>query len=134
MKPPSNARNVAGQRFGRLVALRPTRKRQRRSVVWRCRCDCGREVDVPLNNLVQGMTQSCGCLRKDTPRDGRVKDETGKQYGRLTVVARAPDDRHQGARWLCRCRCGREVVVSGVMLRQNRAHSCGCWRPRRRSQ
>lgn len=33
--------NLSGQRFGRLVAIRPTEERWRTSVVWECRCDCG---------------------------------------------------------------------------------------------
>jgi hypothetical protein len=52
-------------------------------------------------------------------------DRTGKQYGRLTVVARAG---RSGRRitWRCRCGCGREAVVDGSALGTGNTTSCGC--------
>ena len=32
---------------------------------WECVCDCGEQRDVPGRNLRSGVTQSCGCSRKD---------------------------------------------------------------------
>lgn len=56
--------DITGQRFGSLVALRPTEKRDStRGVIWLCRCDCGMEVEVRANCLKRGDTQSCGCRR-----------------------------------------------------------------------
>lgn len=57
--------DLTGQRFGRLIALEPTEKRQRTSVVWRCRCDCGNEVFVSAGKLTGGIARSCGCLQAD---------------------------------------------------------------------
>uniref|UniRef100_A0A7C9NUW7 Uncharacterized protein n=1 Tax=Muribaculaceae bacterium Z82 TaxID=2304548 RepID=A0A7C9NUW7_9BACT len=57
--------DLAGQRFGRLVALEPTEKRSDGSVVWRCQCDCGKVVEVNAHRLRKGNTKSCGCLKKD---------------------------------------------------------------------
>ena len=31
-------------------------------VVWRCRCDCGNEIDVSTNALTSGRIRSCGCV------------------------------------------------------------------------
>ena len=56
-------------------------------------------------------------------------DETGNRYGRLLVIERARSDR--GARWLCRCSCGTEVIIRGVNLRNLRTQSCGCFRRER---
>lgn len=33
--------------------------------LWRCRCDCGNEVITTTNNLKNGNTKSCGCLRNE---------------------------------------------------------------------
>ena len=55
--------DVTNQRFGKLVALKPTEKRKNNNVVWLCQCDCGNTVEVGLNNLTQGFTKSCGCLK-----------------------------------------------------------------------
>jgi hypothetical protein len=54
-----------------------------------------------------------------------LKDETGKTYGRLTVLSREGGG-HKGARWLCECRCGKKRKARGVDLRTGRVTSCGC--------
>lgn len=46
-------RDLSGQKFGRLTALYPAEKRDKRgSVYWHCKCECGNEVDVSLSGLV----------------------------------------------------------------------------------
>lgn len=62
-------KDVTGLRFGKLVTIKPTEKRNSNgSVYWLCKCDCGNEVVVPVNNLQNGYTKSCGCLHKETVR------------------------------------------------------------------
>ena len=62
--------NIAGKRFGRLVALSTTKKRDKKgSVYWHCRCDCGNELDVTEDSLVHGNYRSCGCLKKEIQQD-----------------------------------------------------------------
>lgn len=74
--PKTNARNgrvaedLTGQRFGRLTALRPTERRDRKgSVYWMCRCDCGGQAEVPGDRLVQGNVLSCGCLKSENQKE-----------------------------------------------------------------
>ena len=55
----------AGKRYGRLTALRYLRRDNRGNAIWLCRCDCGKEVEVFANNLVRGLTTSCGCFRSE---------------------------------------------------------------------
>lgn len=56
--------NLAGQRFGRLVAVEMTpRIRSGRHRYWMCRCDCGRTAEVRASSLSVGDHQSCGCGR-----------------------------------------------------------------------
>ena len=58
--------DIAGQRFHRLVALYPLKSRYiNGSVIWRCHCDCGNEIDVAYNHLVYGNLRSCGCQKKE---------------------------------------------------------------------
>lgn len=61
------AKNIAGQTFGKLTAISPTEKRVNNSVVWRCKCACGREAEVSYNSLVTGNTKSCGCIKEHHP-------------------------------------------------------------------
>jgi hypothetical protein len=54
-------------------------------------------------------------------------DETGRTYGRLIVLGRAPDQEPTHAYWLCRCECGRLAIVGGAQLRAGKTRSCGCY-------
>jgi hypothetical protein len=53
-------RNLTGLRFGMLVAVELIGKRNH-SALWRCRCDCGTEKDIPSAALTCGRSKSCGC-------------------------------------------------------------------------
>lgn len=58
-------KDLTGLKFERLVALSPTDKRYHGCVVWKCKCDCGKEVEVPCSLLLSKTTRSCGCLCHD---------------------------------------------------------------------
>lgn len=53
--------NLAGERFGKLVASEWAGNSR-----WRCLCDCGRVTSVLTANLRRGNTTSCGCIRNIT--------------------------------------------------------------------
>lgn len=59
----ANARNLTGMRIGSLVAVRPTDKRKKRTVVWECKCDCGNTVYASSSELISGSVTSCGCTK-----------------------------------------------------------------------
>ena len=59
-KPP--LKDWVGKRFGMLTVMSYVGK-ENGFHLWRCRCDCGKEVDVRQSNLQNGWTKSCGCLR-----------------------------------------------------------------------
>lgn len=62
-------RDIAGERFGRLVAVRCIGSRQvggQKKRYWLCVCDCGVERELPQGSLTCGTTMSCGCLLRDT--------------------------------------------------------------------
>ena len=56
--------DVAGQRFGRLVAIAYVR-REVKPNHWICNCDCGGQISVPVASLRNGNTRSCGCLHRE---------------------------------------------------------------------
>ena len=76
---PSNKLNLAGQRFGKLTAIKDTGKRYRGLAIWQCKCDCGNTCEVTSNHLRTGHTTSCGC------RLGNRNDLTNQRFGRLVV-------------------------------------------------
>lgn len=51
----------------------------------------------------------------------------GQRYGRLVVIATAENIGWRTA-WLCRCDCGRQLVVKTYHLRSGHVTSCGCAR------
>lgn len=57
--------NLTGKRFGRLVVLKDTGKREKSQKVWMCKCDCGNTKEVITSYLTSGDTKSCGCYRKE---------------------------------------------------------------------
>lgn len=78
-------KNLTGQRFGRLVAIEPLKERSGNGyVVWRCKCDCGKEVNVQSRYLTGGGTTSCGCYSKEVHADMLKKH--GKSRSRLYRV------------------------------------------------
>ena len=56
--------DIAGQKFGRLTALRFSHKKLagNRAHYWICVCDCGTEIVIRKCQLISGRTRSCGCL------------------------------------------------------------------------
>lgn len=56
--------NIAGMRFGRLVAEKYIGKDNYGKAIWECRCDCGSLKIAKATNLKTGNVTSCGCKRK----------------------------------------------------------------------
>ena len=59
-------KNITGQRFGYLVAIEPTNRRQGSNVIWRFRCDCGNYVEKVISCLSDGS--NCGCFGNEMLR------------------------------------------------------------------
>lgn len=56
-------KKLYGQKFGLLTAIEPIGYNRYKAINWRCVCDCGNESIVPSVKLINGHTQSCGCLK-----------------------------------------------------------------------
>lgn len=80
-------KDLAGQRFGRLVVLYDTGERKSRNVVWRCKCDCGNEVDVAGYSLTSGNTTSCGCYNRERSVEANTVHGMNRQGERHPVYA-----------------------------------------------
>ncbi|MBQ9002077.1 MAG: hypothetical protein IJ087_09505 [Eggerthellaceae bacterium] len=101
--------------------MEPTEQRKSGSVVWRCRCDCGNEVEVSARRLKLDRTKSCGCLT----RVQRGEDLAGQRFGKLVAV-RQVGNRRGHALWECACDCGNTTEVTADVLKSGRTKSCGC--------
>jgi hypothetical protein len=113
-------RDLRGQRFGRLIANRPTEHRSSGSVVWKCSCDCGNTILVSAPNLTRGFTKSCGCHSLEK------RDITNQRFGNLTALYPDTSDESLSQKWICRCDCGNLCSVSISNLKNGHTQSCGC--------
>ena len=97
---------LIGKRFGRLVVLEKTGKRTKAGhVIWKCRCDCGKETSVRSDSLSLGLTTSCGCLHKEKIREvGKrnirhghkpVQGETKEYRIWANIVQRCTNPKHK---------------------------------------
>lgn len=73
------ARELSGQKFGRLTVERRTEHRKSdRAVFWDCICDCGNKISVDSYSLTSGNSRSCGCVRKELFRQRATKHGMSK--------------------------------------------------------
>lgn len=70
-------KDLAGMRFGKLIAMKRLNEKIGSSYAWHCRCDCGNETKVSANNLLKGGTKSCGCGKINAVK------ETIRRYGTI---------------------------------------------------
>jgi hypothetical protein len=58
--------DLKGHRFGRLVVLEEHPERSSKGKIqWICQCDCGKKIARVATTLKEGLTRSCGCLRRE---------------------------------------------------------------------
>lgn len=55
-------------------------------------------------------------------------DLSGQKFGRLIVVSRGQNDKYGKTKWICKCNCGNEKIVSIRELKTGHSKSCGCLR------
>ncbi len=70
-------KDITGQRFGRLIALRDVGKDRHGTRLWRCKCDCGKETTVVGCSLTSARTKSCGCLAHELASERCRKGKHG---------------------------------------------------------
>lgn len=121
----SKRKDLTGQRSGLLTVIEETGERRRGSVLWRCKCDCGKECLRSTSELMDGTAVSCGCAW----RQPAVK--AGQRFGWLVAVEPTDKRSAKSVMWKCKCDCGNVVLVRATSLKCGHTTSCGC---RRRSQ
>lgn len=123
-------RDLTGQKFNRLTAIKFVRCDKGVGNIWRFRCDCGNEVEVLGSRVKNGYTKSCGCLQKEKTAAFHFVDLTGQRFGKLTVIEQVEHHRTSGGyskvQWKCQCDCGNIVTVLADSLKSGNTKACGC--------
>lgn len=78
----AEAKDISGQRFGRLVVIEKTSRGtwSGAHAEWSCLCDCGKLSQSVGKNLRRGSTKSCGCLRNDHPGNPPQHGHSSRTY------------------------------------------------------
>lgn len=127
------AKDLRGQKFGRLTVLYRTGTDKNNGAIWKCKCDCGNIINTCGSRLKNGTTKSCGCLQKEkvsAMASTRKQDLTGQKFGRWTVIKTAGTKHYSSGDkqlWLCRCECGTEKIIEHSSLTTGHSTSCGCY-------
>lgn len=53
--------DIIGKKYGKLTVI----KKLGNEGMWECECECGNKVNVYSSALYNGLTKSCGCLKKE---------------------------------------------------------------------
>jgi hypothetical protein len=124
--PAENLVDLSGKRFTRLIVVTFAGKINGHRC-WNVVCDCGVEKVVRGEALLNGRTQSCGCLQKERT----TCDIAGQRFGRLTALEPTTKrDTNGSTIWRFLCDCGTVCEVSIKNVYPNRqgycTKSCGC--------
>lgn len=65
-------KDLTGQKFGHLLVLEYLGS-VNHNTKYKVRCDCGKEYEVFANNLIQGCTTSCGCV-KESHGENKIRE------------------------------------------------------------
>lgn len=90
MRNTSKIKDVTGQRFGMLTAIKIA---ERNPLKWECKCDCGNTCVVRANNLLHNKQKSCGCLsHKGNPIHKQCYTRVYRIYAKIKRRCFAVDD------------------------------------------
>lgn len=121
-----SGKDISGQKFGSLIALYPTEKREKSSggVYWLCQCDCGGTRLATTYSLESGHVKYCPeCMAYR-----QALSHVGKRFGKLVITEIAKEGRASNNGLLCfaECDCGNIIKIPiSFILRKNGQQSCG---------
>lgn len=110
-------KDITNQKFGELVALYPS-SRKSGDIQWVCKCSCGNFIETSGVSLRGNKTITCGFCQD--------KKIIGNSFGRLTPIERIKEFNKGNTKYLCKCSCGNETIVTDFQLLSGRTKSCGC--------
>lgn len=116
-------RNLTGKKFEKLIVLEQIKNKRSNGggTIWKCKCDCGKEIEATANHLTQGNTKSCGCMIHH-----QVK--TGDKFNYLTILEpfSGINNQHQYTS-KCQCDCGKIKEIPTHRIVKGVIKSCGCF-------
>lgn len=113
--------DLTGKRFGKILVLKDSDKRQRGHILWLCLCDCGKIVEVRAEKLKGGTTVSCGCYAKEIHSEVARKLMTTHGLSYTSEYKRAANSKRRA---LKRAAKGSHAAQDIVNIRQEQDNKC----------
>lgn len=123
--------NLLNQKIGKLLVIEETNKRKNKSIVWKCKCDCGNIEEFSTKELrSDGIIQCHQCGNSRKPQINLTENIIGKKYNHLTVLEKSEKRIGGKIGYKCQCDCEKKTIlyVSKTDLENNHTTSCGCAR------
>jgi hypothetical protein len=115
-------KSLIGEEFGKLTVIGYEGVKNKNSY-WKCKCECGNETVICRPNLLKA--ESCGCLISTSL--------IGQRFNELIVIESA-GKKDGTTYWVCKCDCGKIVVVKrGHLVEGEGTRTCGCSRRGKKS-
>ncbi|MCB1712190.1 MAG: HNH endonuclease [Candidatus Riesia sp.] len=93
-----------------------------------CKClQCENNYEIWLNHLRDENRSFC-C------KSCAYGDLTGGKFGRLFVIKKHSQNKNGAWKYLCKCDCDRDTIVTGNNLTSGLTTSCGCYKKERVSE
>lgn len=98
-------KDLSGNKYNRLTILERDYSRNR--IYYKCQCDCGKIVTVRADSIINGQTQSCGCLfiERHTKHgmEGTLEYYTYNSMIQRCKNPNSPDYKNYGGRGIVVC-------------------------------
>lgn len=116
--------DLTNKKFNKLLVLGKNNKKRGKKILYECICDCGNITYLERYRIINTKIKSCGCSNYESKN---LKDLTGKKFGLLTVINRAPN-KGKETYWNCLCECTNNKIIRGMHLKKDKIISCGCYK------
>lgn len=91
-------RDLEGLIFGKLVVIERAENRKEKTM-WRCRCECGNYTVTGSNELISGITKSCGCLKFESRNSTHKLSKTRLHNIWSKMKARCLKEKNPAYKW-----------------------------------
>lgn len=119
-----------GEVVFRWTVIEDTYKLQNNARLLKCSCSCGVEKEVNEENMLRGLSKSCGCYSVDfalatkgIPK--RRKNRVGNQIGDFTITGLREPKLNKEASYFGECQNGHRRILTRNFI--NHPENATCW-------
>lgn len=120
--------NLLGKHFGKLEVIEETTLRKNKSIVWKCKCDCGKIENFSTKELRNdGLIQCHNCGSNREPITNRTQ-YLGKVFNGIKILEKTEKKSSGKIIYKCKCICGNIFECNITDIQSGHTRSCGCLR------